>query len=138
MYPHYGARGISVSENWHTFENFYADMGPSYAEDLTLERKDVNGNYCIENCEWVSMKEQARNKRMYKNNKTGYTGIYEYVLAKSIALVAIIQNPSTGKPLRKRINLNNMSRESAIEILLEWLKEKRVEFDYKHTHGSHD
>lgn len=138
MYPNYGARGIRVSEDWHTFENFFSDMGADYSDDLTLERKDVNGDYCVENCEWVSMKEQARNKRRYRNNKTGHTGVYEYVLAKSIALVAVIQNPSTGKPSRKRINLNSMSREAAMAILLDWLKEKRVEYGYKHTHGSHD
>ena len=63
-YKYYGGRGISVCEEWHKFEVFYAWANSSgYAKGLTIERKDVNGNYCPENCTWITMKEQMRNKR---------------------------------------------------------------------------
>ena len=62
-YQHYGARGISVCEEWLTFENFYAWAQTSgYKETLTIERKDVNGNYEPENCTWVTVAEQNSNK----------------------------------------------------------------------------
>lgn len=38
-------------------------MGPTYKNDLTLERIDVNGNYDPSNCKWVSKQAQQRNKR---------------------------------------------------------------------------
>lgn len=59
----YGGRGISVCMAWMNFETFFADMGDGYADDLTIERKDVNQPYSKDNCCWVSMFAQQGNKR---------------------------------------------------------------------------
>ena len=68
-YKYYGARGIKVCERWHKFENFYIDMGDKPSPDLSLERVDVNGDYCPENCKWATMKEQQNNRRNTGANK---------------------------------------------------------------------
>ena len=63
-YPIYGGRGIRVCDEWiESFVNFYEDMKHGYAEHLSLERIDVNGNYCKENCKWVTLSDQCKNKR---------------------------------------------------------------------------
>lgn len=62
-YKHYGARGISVCEEWNEFTGFYSWAKASgYTEDLTLDRIDVDGNYEPCNCRWVDMKEQENNR----------------------------------------------------------------------------
>jgi hypothetical protein len=61
-YSDYGGRGVTVDPSWHTFKNFIADMGER-PEGTTLDRIDVNGNYCKENCRWVDRSMQERNKR---------------------------------------------------------------------------
>lgn len=59
----YGERGIKVSERWQDFGVFYDDMIDTYQAGLTIERVDVNGNYCKENCIWITNEDQAKNRR---------------------------------------------------------------------------
>jgi hypothetical protein len=60
----YGARGIFVCDEWGDYEAF-AEWARSnnYAEDLSIERKDVNKGYSPDNCEWIPLGKQARNRR---------------------------------------------------------------------------
>lgn len=64
-YNNYGARGIKVCSEWiSNFCNFQIwAVKNGYNDDLYLERIDNNGDYCPENCCWISYKAQQRNKR---------------------------------------------------------------------------
>lgn len=62
-YKYYGARGIQICNEWkNNIECFYNwAMNNGYQNGLTIERKDINGNYDPMNCCWATPKQQARN-----------------------------------------------------------------------------
>lgn len=63
MYKNYGGRGIKVCEEWRKFENFMEwAISHGYTDELTIERKNVNGNYEPSNCEWIPRDKQYLNR----------------------------------------------------------------------------
>jgi hypothetical protein len=63
-YADYGGRGITVCERWaRSFQNFYADMGPRPSPMHTIERKNNDGPYSLDNCIWLPNTLQNMNKR---------------------------------------------------------------------------
>ena len=78
-YKYYGAVGVKMSDEWNKdFSKFYDDMYQEYCEHIlkygnkntSLDRIDPNGDYCKENCRWVTWAEQnaSDHKRVFKGN----------------------------------------------------------------------
>ena len=66
-YRDYGARGITVCDNWLTyFENFKRDMGEKPTPSHSLERINNSLGYSPSNCKWACPEEQASNTRANK------------------------------------------------------------------------
>lgn len=74
-YSFYGERGITFDPKWATFEGFWEEMEEGYSPNLEIDRIDVNGNYCKGNCRWVDHSLQQFNKRKFKTNTSGRSGV---------------------------------------------------------------
>ena len=77
-FSRYGGRGIKVCDEWkNSFESFYTwSLDNGYKKGLSIERVNNNGDYCPENCKWVSQKEQCLNRRtniVYKYKGESHT-----------------------------------------------------------------
>jgi hypothetical protein len=96
----YGARGISVCLEWReSFETFEAwALSHDYAPDLTIDRKDPDGNYEPENCRWITNAEQQGNRR--NNHRVTAFGktqtIAEWMRDSGIASATIIRRLKLG------------------------------------------
>lgn len=70
-YKDYGARGITMCPDWLcSFQAFYTwALANGYADDLTIDRINVDGRYSPDNCRWVTRAEQNRNTRKTKQKE---------------------------------------------------------------------
>lgn len=66
-YKYYGERGIEICDEWLNDHSKFCEWAikNGYEDGLSIERIDVNGNYCPENCKWIPLSEQCKNKRRY-------------------------------------------------------------------------
>jgi len=81
-YKNYGGRGIQackcVTVGFEPFRDWAVATG--YTDEMTIERKDVNGDYCIcnNNLKWIPFYKQAWNRRVKKDSKSGVSGVSLY------------------------------------------------------------
>ena len=107
-YMSYGGRGIKVCNEWindfATFEDWALSHG--YNDGLTIDRIDVDGDYCPTNCRWATRKEQA-------NNKTNNRIIVVNGESKTLSEWSAISGVSTGT-IWARINIYGWNAEKAV------------------------
>lgn len=73
-YKYYGGRGVKVCERWLDVTAFYEDMGER-KKGWSIERIEVDGDYTPDNCFWIPMKYQAKNRRKWNHTAEGKANI---------------------------------------------------------------
>lgn len=147
-YKNYGARGITVCDEWlhdagafakWAYENGF-DESKRQAEQ-SLDRIDVNGNYCPENCRFVNAGEQANNKTdnfmIEFNGETDTlanwsrkTGIKQGTIAFRLKSGWAVERALTeGVVKRKRKGRRFLEYNGEVKTMAEWAKE--FGFPYK-------
>lgn len=76
-YHIYMGKGIGICDEWkNSFVKFFEHVGKRPEGMTSLDRIDSNKNYEPGNVRWADATTQARNKGIYKNNKSGYPGVW--------------------------------------------------------------
>ena len=108
-YHNYGGRGISICSEWDdygVFRDWALKTGydkSAKRNECTLERIDVDGDYCPQNCKWVTMKEQGNNRRdtIYLTYKNETHSLSEWSRLTDIPYQRLYARYKRGKPVEK-------------------------------------
>lgn len=138
-YKDYGGRGISICEEWEEgFVNFRDwALANGYQDNLTIDRIDPDGNYCPENCHWITRKQQNDNKRdtikfshngefltlseWSKKYNINYQTLYDRIFGQKMSFEEAI----TKKPRKKHL----LTYQGETKTLKEWSKITGISYD---------
>jgi len=131
-YKNYGGRGIKVCERWDkSFDNFIRDIGRRPSDQHSLERINVNKDYCPENCKWDTWANQCRNRTKRSDNSTGVTGVkYDSSGKRYIAYISI-----DSKQVTHSFSCKKFGERQAKAKAIEKRKQLLDLYNYSKNHG---
>lgn len=116
-FDRYGGRGITICQEWvNDFAKFVEDVGERPDSSYSIDRIDNSLGYFKENIRWATRAEQSRNRRKFRNNTSGYTGVY---LMSNRYWRGTAVHPETGKEISRLFSISKFGNEKAKELAIE-------------------
>lgn len=123
--PCYGGRGIKTSVEWQSFENFFNDIG-EIPNGYSIERVNVNGDYCKENCILIPENLQAKNRTttllILQNNL--WIRLSDYCAQNGLNL------KKTYDKFRSNMRYKNIDKNQSISLVLGFETQIKNQKDY--------
>lgn len=132
-YKYYGRKGIVVCDEWikdkNTFYNWALSNG--YTSELTIDRKDSNGNYEPDNCRWITLKEQANNRtnNIFIEHDGEIKTVYQWSQETGISPGAVKNRFKKGKDILEDYYHIEININGEIKTLIELSKESDISYD---------
>lgn len=116
-YDRYGARGITVCDEWQNKNDGYTTfrkwaLSHGYSDELSIDRIDNDGPYAPWNCRWVTQKVQTNNT--HQNVYITFHGVIR-TRKEWCELLGVSYNEFLGK---ERLRRNKMSQPEIIEYFM--------------------
>lgn len=137
----YAQRGITICDEWKTFEPFCGwALENGYADGLSIDRIDVNGPYAPWNCRWVGAKQQQRNKRdtLYVEINGEKTSLKEYCETNGLVYIKVYYRIyKLGWPVEEAVGISEHKRKGdrlltirgETKTVTEWAKKNGIDRD---------
>jgi len=134
---------LGMEEEWkEDFMSFLSDIGelPSKTDKWSVGRIDNTRGYFKGNIRWELDSQQAKNKGMYKSNKTGETGVHWWISKGGVTYCVATWSRVDGKPRSKRWNVRKYGLMESFANAVKYRRERIAELiangqPYTEHHG---
>lgn len=134
-FKYYGAKNIRVCNEWENDFLLFRDWALShgYEDNLTIDRIDPNGNYEPDNCQWLTLNENAartkysKTKSSYLAATKGFRKWYnrQYEIHEANERIADID-----KVMKELPDLSNLQLELLLDFI-KWVKAQETAYQRK-------
>lgn len=123
-YYNYGAKGITVSPEFMSFDKFYDEIGDPPSHRHSVDRIDHTKGYEPGNVRWADDDQQARNKGKTTSNTSGVTGVQFYHSGKPNHTTYVVSTwyslGENGKPENKKFSVRKLGLLPAFKLACEY------------------
>ena len=137
-YDDWGGRGIQICNEWLNDPELFVrwSIENGYQEGLTIDRVDNDGNYCPENCRWVTVQENNQNRRSNRNfTYNGKTqNLQQWCDEYNVSRSMVNKRLDLGWDFEKALLTPNRNRDKKSLIGLRFGKLTVLEFVWKDKH----
>lgn len=111
-YKYYGGKGIQICAEWKMSYSLFRTwaLNNGYKEGLSIDRIDKDGNYCPENCRWITRSENSRRAALDQAEKRSQNSLYRKAKEAGLSYFIVKKRLDTGMSLEQALSLPRYAR----------------------------